>query len=50
MTDGPQALVIEAPLVKPKVGGEDWAMRAGLAIIGVYLLVAVALPLYAILS
>ena len=50
MTDGPQALVIEAPLVKPKVGGEDWAMRAGLAIIGVYLLVAVVFPLYAILS
>ena len=50
MTDGPQALVIEAPLVKPKVGREDWVMRAGLAAIGVYLLVAVVIPLYAILS
>ena len=50
MTDGPQALVIEAPLVKPKVGAEDWVMRGGLAIIGVYLLVAVVFPLYTILS
>ncbi len=50
MTDGPQALAIEAPLVRPKVGGEDWAMRAGLAVIGTYMLVAVGFPLYAILS
>ncbi len=50
MTDGPQAVVIEAPLVKPKVGRENWVMRAGLAVIGVYLLVAVVFPLYTILS
>ena len=50
MTDGPQALVIEAPLVKPKVGTEDWVMRGGLAVIGVYLLVAVIFPLYTMLS
>ncbi len=36
--------------VKPKVGGEDWAMRLGLGVIGAYLLIAVVLPLYAILS
>ncbi|MFQ5619944.1 MAG: putative 2-aminoethylphosphonate ABC transporter permease subunit [Rhodospirillales bacterium] len=50
MTDGPHALAIEAPLVRPKVGGEDWAMRAGLVVIGTYMLVAVGFPLYAILS
>ena len=50
MTAGPQALVVEAPLVKPKVGAEDWVMRGGLVVIGVYLLVAVVFPLYTILS
>jgi len=44
------APLVKPPLVKPKVGGEGWAMRAGLGIIGLYLLIAVILPLYAILS
>ncbi|MDH3473851.1 MAG: putative 2-aminoethylphosphonate ABC transporter permease subunit [Rhodospirillales bacterium] len=38
------------PVVKPKVGRDAWMMRAFMAVIGLYLLVALAFPLYAMLS
>ncbi|MEE8227259.1 MAG: putative 2-aminoethylphosphonate ABC transporter permease subunit [Kiloniellales bacterium] len=50
MAVGTLAPAIRIPAVKPKVGGEDWAMRGALAVIGLYLLIAVVFPLYAILS
>ncbi len=39
-----------APAVRPKLGRDDWSMRAFMAVIGLYLLIALALPLYAMLS
>ena len=38
------------PLIRPKVGRDDWSMRAFMVAIGLYLLVALAFPLYAMLS
>lgn len=35
---------------RPKAGRDDWTMRALMGVIGLYLLVALALPLYAMLS
>ncbi len=42
--------VLTAPVVKPKSSRDDWIMRAFMAVIGVYLVVALAMPLYAMLS
>lgn len=39
-----------APLIRPKVSGEDWVMRLMLAVIGLYLLFAVLAPLAVLLS
>jgi iron(III) transport system permease protein len=39
-----------AAIIKPKVGREAWSMRALMALIGVYLLITLALPLYTMLS
>ena len=50
MADGSQAAVLAAPLIKPKVGVDGWVMRAGLGLIGLFLLLAIALPLYFLLS
>jgi iron(III) transport system permease protein len=36
--------------IRPKLGRDDWAMRAFMALIGVYLVVTLALPLYVMLS
>ena len=36
--------------VKPKVSRDDWTMRAFMGVIGLYLLVALAFPLYAMFS
>lgn len=36
--------------VRPKVGRDDWAMRAFIGLIGIYLIVTFAFPLYAMLS
>ncbi|WP_343559913.1 putative 2-aminoethylphosphonate ABC transporter permease subunit [Kiloniella sp. b19] len=36
--------------LKPKVSRDDWAMRGFMVMIGLYLLVTLALPLYAMLS
>ena len=39
-----------APTIKPKLGRDDWAMRAFMGVIGLYLLVALAFPLYTMMS
>ena len=39
-----------APTVRPKVSRDEWTMRAFMVVIGLYLLVALAFPLYAMLS
>ena len=44
------AAVAAAPRIRAKTSRDDWIMRGGMAMIGVYLLVAVVIPLYAILS
>lgn len=41
---------MQGPLVKPKLGRDDWAQRSFMLVIGLYLIVALALPLYAMLS
>lgn len=41
---------IPGPLVKPKLGKDDWLMRGFIAMIAIYLIVALAFPLYAMLS
>ena len=38
-----------APIVKPKASHDDWIMRLYMTIIGLYLLVSLALPLYVML-
>lgn len=42
--------VLTAARVKPKSSRDDWTMRAFMGVIGVYLIVALAMPLYAMLS
>ena len=42
--------VVPAAIVKPKLSSDDWIMRAFMAVIGLYLVVALALPLYTMLS
>ncbi len=41
---------IPRPFVKPKLGRDDWTQRAFMGVIALYLVVALALPLYAMLS
>ncbi|MAO56608.1 MAG: putative 2-aminoethylphosphonate ABC transporter permease subunit [Rhodospirillaceae bacterium] len=50
MANGTATTANAAPLIKPKVSGEDWIMRAVLMGIALYLLISIVLPLYAILS
>lgn len=38
------------PLVKPKLSRDDWTQRSFMLVIALYLIVALALPLYAMLS
>ena len=38
------------PIVKQKIGRDDWTMRAFMVVIAIYLVVALALPLYAMMS
>ena len=42
--------VLTAPVVKPKSSRDDWTMRAFMGVIGLYLIVALAMPLYTMLS
>ena len=39
-----------APRIKPKVSRDDWIMRACMGVIGLFLVVAVLMPLYVMLS
>ena len=39
-----------APAIRPKLGRDDWIMRGGIMAVGVYLTIALLLPLYAMLS
>ncbi len=41
---------IPKPFVKPKLGRDDWMQRGFMAMIAIYLIVALAMPLYAMLS
>ncbi len=41
---------IPRPYVKPKLGKDDWTQRAFMGVIALYLIIALALPLYAMLS
>lgn len=38
------------PMVKPKLGRDDWTQRSFMLVIAIYLIIALALPLYAMLS
>jgi iron(III) transport system permease protein len=40
----------DLPLVRPKMGRDDWMMRCFMGVIALYLLVALVLPLYVMLS
>ncbi len=44
------AAEISGKKVKPKLGTDDWLMRGFIALIAIYLFVALAFPLYAMLS
>ncbi|MFQ5995771.1 MAG: putative 2-aminoethylphosphonate ABC transporter permease subunit [Acidiferrobacterales bacterium] len=39
-----------APVVKPKLSRDDWIMRGAIVVLGVWLAIAVILPLYTLLS
>lgn len=41
---------MHGPKIKPKLGRDDWTQRGFMLVIGLYLVVALALPLYAMLS
>lgn len=44
------AAIIPVKAIKPKTSSDDWIMRGTMLAIAIYLLLAIALPLYAILS
>ena len=44
------AASIAAPRIRPKVGRDEWLMRAAMVAVGGFLLVALVLPLYVMLS
>ena len=50
MTEAAATAAIAVPKIKPKIGRDDWIMRGCMVGIGVFLLVAVLLPLYVMLS
>ncbi len=50
MTDVDIDRLPDGPRIKPKLSRDDVLMRSGMAIIAVYLVVTLALPLYAMLS
>jgi iron(III) transport system permease protein len=49
VTDG-AASALPAPRVRAQVGRDEWLMRAGLAVVGLYLVVALAIPLWVMLA
>ena len=44
------APAVSTTRVRPKLGRDDWAMRGLMVAIGLYLIIALALPLYAMMS
>jgi len=42
--------ITTGPVVRPKISRDDWIMRTCMAIIGIFLLVCVLLPLYTMMS
>ncbi len=42
--------IIKPKIVKPKISRDDWIMRIAMGIIGLFLLIAIILPLYTMLS
>ncbi|MFB3149602.1 MAG: putative 2-aminoethylphosphonate ABC transporter permease subunit [Alphaproteobacteria bacterium] len=50
MTEGVTTLSAAAPLARPILSRDDWIMRWGILVLGVWLSVAVVLPLYTLLS
>lgn len=44
------ASIVPGKKVKPKLGSDDWIMRGFIALIAIYLVIALAFPLYAMLS
>ena len=50
MTEAAATAAIAVPKIKPKIGRDDWIMRGCMVGIGIFLLVAVLLPLYVMLS
>jgi len=50
LAQGAAARTIKPPLVKAKVGRDDRIMRAFMGVIGLYLLVSLAFPLYVMMS
>ncbi len=50
MSSSALAQLPAGPAIKPKLGKDDWIMRGFIALIAIYLIVALAFPLYAMLS
>ncbi len=50
MVDTPLNPAQMGPKIKPKTGRDAWIMRAFIVVIGLYLVITLALPLYAMLS
>ena len=50
MSDGAHAATAAVPIVKAKVSRDDWTMRLWMLAIAAFLMVAVLLPLYAMMS
>ncbi|MHA1523845.1 MAG: putative 2-aminoethylphosphonate ABC transporter permease subunit, partial [Alphaproteobacteria bacterium] len=46
----PEVAMDDVPLAKPVLSRDDWVMRAFMGVIALYLIIALALPLYAMLS
>ncbi len=50
MSDTAQIEIPQGPAIKAKLGKDDWIMRSFIGIIVIYLIIALAFPLYAMLS
>ena len=50
MTGGMTGGVLPAPAIRPEVGRDGWIMRAFIGVIGLYLVITLAFPLYAMMS
>ena len=50
MTNSARAATIAAPLIRPKTGRDDKIMAGFMLVIGLYLVITLAFPLYAMLS